>query len=392
MRRLLLLVGAVVFVDTMFFAALTPLLPEFTARLGLSKAEAGVLAGAYAAGALAGGIPGGLSAARIGVKPTVLLGLGGMAVTTVTFGFAEAYWLLVAARLLQGWASAFSWTAALSWLVAAAPPHRRGELIGAAMGAAIFGALFGPVVGAIASTTSVELAFSSVAVLAAGLAVWAWRTPAFPPRPRQPVRLVFQALRDPATAVAVWFVALPALFFGTLGVLGPLRLDELGWGAIAIGATWLVTAGVEGLLAPVVGRISDRRGRLVPLRAGLVGAIPVAAAIPWLPGPWTLALFVLASGVTFGLFWAPAMSLLTDRAEALGLEHAYAFALVNMAWAPGAVVGAAAGGAVAQATGDAVPYLALAAACVVTLGAIGRLARVQPARTVGPGVRSPASR
>lgn len=392
MRRLLLLVGAVVFVDTMFFAALTPLLPEFTARLGLSKAEAGVLAGAYAAGALAGGIPGGLSAARIGVKPTVLLGLGGMAVTTVTFGFAEAYWLLVAARLLQGWASAFSWTAALSWLVAAAPPHRRGELIGAAMGAAIFGALFGPVVGAIASTTSVELAFSSVAVLAAGLAVWAWRTPAFPPRPPQPVRLVFQALRDPATAVAVWFVALPALFFGTLGVLGPLRLDELGWGAIAIGATWLVTAGVEGLLAPVVGRISDRRGRLVPLRAGLVGAIPVAAAIPWLPGPWTLALFVLASGVTFGLFWAPAMSLLTDRAEALGLEHAYAFALVNMAWAPGAVVGAAAGGAVAQATGDAVPYLALAAACVVTLGAIGRLARVQPARTVGPGVRSPASR
>ncbi len=392
MRRLLLLVGAVVFVDTMFFAALTPLLPELTARLGLSKAQAGVLAGAYAAGALAGGIPGGLSAARIGVKPTVLLGLAGMAVTTVTFGFAEAYWLLVASRLLQGWASAFSWTAALSWLVAAAPPHRRGELIGAAMGAAIFGALFGPVVGAIASTTSVELAFSSVAVLAAGLAVWAWRTPAFPPGPPQPVRLVFRALRDPATAVAVWFVALPALFFGTLGVLGPLRLDELGWGAIAIGATWLVTAGVEGLLAPVVGRISDRRGRLVPLRAGLVGAIPVAAAIPWLPGPWTLALFVLLSGVTFGLFWAPAMSLLTDRAEALSLEHAYAFALVSMAWAPGAVVGAAAGGAVAQVAGDAVPYLALTAACVVTLGAIGRLAQAQPARTAGPGVRSPARR
>lgn len=392
MRRLLLLVGAVVFVDSMFFAALTPLLPDYAARLGLSKAEAGALAGSYAAGALAGGLPGGLAAARIGVRPTVLLGLGGMAVTTVTFGFADAYWLLLAARFLQGWASAFSWTAALSWLVAAAPPHRRGELIGAAMGAAIFGALFGPVVGAVASATSIELAFSSVAVFAAGLAVWAWRTPAFPPREPQPLRVLFRALRDSATAIAAWFVLLPALFFGTLGVLGPLRLDELGWGALAIGATWLVTAGVEGLLAPVAGRISDRRGRLVPLRAGLVGAIGVAAAIPWLPRAWTLALLVVLSGVTFGIFWAPAMSLLTDRAEALGLEHAYAFALVNMAWAPGAAVGAAAGGAVAQATVDAVPYLVLTGACVVTLGAVGRLRTAQPARTAGPGVRAPASR
>lgn len=374
MRRLLLLVGAIVFVDTMFFAALTPLLPEFADELGLSKTGAGILAGAYAAGAFAGGIPGGLAAARLGVRPTLLLGLAGMAITTVTFGLADVYWLLVAARLLQGLASSFSWTAALTWLVAAAPPARRGELIGAAMGSAIFGALFGPVLGGIASATSIELAFSSVAVLAFVLAVWAWRTPAFAPGEPQPVRLLFRAALDPRVASGVWFVALPGLFFGTLGVLGPLRLDALGWGAVAIGATWLVAAGLEGSLAPVIGRVSDRRGRLAPLRAGLVGSIPVAAAIPWLPRAWLLALFVVLSGLTFGTFWTPAMSLLSDSAEALGLEHAYAFALVNMAWAPGAVAGAAAGGAVAEATSDAVPYLVLAAACVLSLAALTRIA------------------
>src|SRR6188472_264737 len=73
-RRLLLLVGAVVFVDSVFYAALTPLLPELADDLGFSKAAAGALAGAYAFGALAGGIPAGLVAARLGVKPTVLLG------------------------------------------------------------------------------------------------------------------------------------------------------------------------------------------------------------------------------------------------------------------------------------------------------------------------------
>ena len=45
-RKLLLLVGAVVFVDSVFFAALTPLLPELADELGFSKAAAGALAGA----------------------------------------------------------------------------------------------------------------------------------------------------------------------------------------------------------------------------------------------------------------------------------------------------------------------------------------------------------
>lgn len=373
-RRLLLLVGAVVFVDSMFFAALTPLLPQLGSTLGLSKTELGVLSGAYAFGALLGGIPSGLAAARIGVKPTLLAGLAGMAVTTVTFGFADVYWLLVVARLLQGVSSAFSWTPGLAWIVAAAPRGRRGELIGAAMGAAIFGALFGPVLGAVAAETSRGLAFSSVAVLAAALAVTAWRTPSFAPGERQPLRLLLTALRDREALIAVWLVALPGLFFGALGLLGPLRLHELGFGAAAIGATWVVAAGLEAILAPLIGRASDRRGRLWPLALGLAGAAVVGAALPWPPWGLLLAVLVVLSGVTVGALWAPAMSLVSDRAEAMGLDHAYAFALVNMAWAPGAFVGPAAGGALAQATSDTVPYLLLAGGCALTLGVLWRSA------------------
>ena len=55
MRRLLLLVAVLVFVDTMLYAALAPLLPTFADDLGLSKARAGALVAAYAAGALVGG-------------------------------------------------------------------------------------------------------------------------------------------------------------------------------------------------------------------------------------------------------------------------------------------------------------------------------------------------
>jgi MFS family permease len=382
-RKLLLLVGAVVFTDTMFFAALTPLLPDYADRLDLSKAEAGVLSSAYAAGALLGGLPAGLAAARLGVKPTVLLGLAGTAVTTFTFGLADVYWLLVGARLLQGLASALTWTAALAWLVAAAPPGRRGELIGSAMGAAIGGALLGPVVGGAASVVGTGWAFGSVAVLAAGLGAWAVATPAFPPHPPQPLRLLLDALRDRTVLAGVWFVLLPALLFGVLGVLAPLRLDELGFGAVAIGATFLIAAGVEALLNPALGRLSDRRGRLLPLRAGLIASLIVTATIPWIGEQWLLAAFVVVAGMSFGAFWAPALSLLADASEAIGLDHAYGFALMNLAWAPGAAAGAAFGGGVADATADWVPYLALAAACAATVGAISRL-RVAPAARPAP--------
>jgi len=380
MRRLLLLVGAIVFVDTMFFAALTPLLPQYAEDLGLSKAGAGLLAASYALGALVGGIPGGISAARFGVRPTVLVGLAGMAVTTVTFGFAESIWLLDTARFLQGVASSFSWTASLAWLVAAAAPERRGETIGAVMGAAIVGALFGPVLGGIASVTGTGPAFASVAVLALGLAVAAWRTPAFTPEHPQPFSRLVGALRDRGVVASIWFVLVPALLFGTLNVLGPLRLDVLGLSALAIGATWLVAASFEAALSPLIGRFSDRRGRLAPLRVGLIGSAAATALLPWIDRGWVLAAAIVLAACAFGSFWTPSMSMLADRAEAIGLDYAYGFALINLAWAPGAAAGSALGGAAARATSDAAVYLTLSALCIATLLLLApRLREPQPA-------------
>jgi len=66
------------------------------------------------------------------------------------------------------------------------------------------------------------------------------------------------------------------------------------------------------------------------------------------------------------------MSLVTDAAEESGLEYGYAFALVNVAWAPGQAGGAAIGGALASATSDAVPYSLLTVLCLVTLAVLAR--------------------
>jgi MFS family permease len=372
MRRLTILVGAIVLVDTMFFAVLTPLLPHYVHVLGLSKARAGLLAGMYPAGALVAGIPSGIATARLGVKPSVVIGLTMLIVTTVAFGLANAQWSLDLARFLQGVSSSFTWTGALAWLIAAAPPGRRGQLIGSAFGAAIVGALFGPVIGAVASYTGTASAFAGVALLAGILLAAALRTPAATPHAPQPLRMLFRALAVPRIRLGVWLVALPALLFGNLSVLVPLRLSHLGWGAAAVGATYLVSAGVEAASSPLLGRASDLYGRFLPLRAALVGSAIMSAVLPWPDRAWLLALLVVFAGLAYGSFWTPAMSMVTDEAEAFGLDYGYAFALVNIAWAPGQAGGAAIGGVMASATSDAVPYVALALICAATLAIVAR--------------------
>ena len=372
MRRLLLLVGGTVFVDTMFFVALTPLLPDYAEEFHLSKAGAGVLAAAYPAGAFVAGIPSGVAAVRFGPRPTTIAGLLLIAVTTFIFATGDSILVLDLSRFAQGIGSALAWTAGLTWLISETPADRRGQTIGTAMATAIVGALFGPVLGGIASVVGKAPAFGAAGLFAVGLAVWAATMDAPRPTVPQPLRLLVSALRDRRIAIGVWFVALPALFFGTLSVLAPLRLEELGFSAVAIGTLWLVMAALEAAANPTVGRISDRVGRLTPMRASVLTASIVTALLPWPNRALLLAPLVVLAGVAFGSFWTPAMSLLADQAEHLGLEYAYMFALINIAWAPGQALGAAGSGALAEATSDAVPYLLLSCACLITFAVLWR--------------------
>jgi MFS family permease len=283
--------------------------------------------------------------------------------------------LLDSARFLQGFASSCSWTAGLAWLVADAPAESRGRLIGSAMGAAIFGAMLGPVIGGLASVTSTEATFGGVACLGFVLAAAAATTPSLHAPRRQSVSLLFRALGSRRMLASTWFVAVPALAFGTMNVLGPLRLHVLGLSAVAIGAVWLVGAALEATSAPFVGHLSDRRGRLLPLAAGLLGAGLLLALFPVLDArTWLFVPAIVACSFALGSFWAPAIAMASDEADATGLDYAWSFTLINLAWAPAQIGGAAGGGALAELTSDAVPYLVLAALCALTLGALWKSA------------------
>ncbi len=381
MRRLFPLVAAVIMLDTMFYAAITPLLPEYADDLGLSKTGAGVLTASYAAGTLIAALPSGFLAARIGSRQAMLVGLGLIAVSSVAFAFAKTVVILDVARFAEGVGGACAWTGGLTWLMTAAPVERRGEIIGAALAAAIFGILLGPVIGGIATVTGPEVVFTGVAVLAAGLGIRVLATPGLPATGVPPVRSVLTAIASRPVLFAGWLVALPAVFSGTFNVLVPLHMDELGASGVAIGAAFLIAAGIEVFTAPLIGRFSDRRGRVAPIRAGLLAAAVCALILPLPETAVLVAVTLVAVVLAMSLIWTPAMALLSDKAEAAGLDLAFASAMVSFAWAAGQVVGGSAFGGLADAASDAASYGVIAALFVITLVAYGGLAR----RSSAPG-------
>jgi MFS family permease len=365
-RRLLPLCAAVVLADTMLYAALTPLLPELSEEYGLSKGGSGLLVAAFAIGALAAALPSGVAAARLGPKTSVLAGLALMSAASLGFAFAGDPWALGIARFVQGAGSTLSWAGSSTWLVAAAPREQRGQVLGTAISAAVAGALLGPVIGSVASTVGIAPTFAAVSVIGGVLIAWTLATPGAPAEP-QPLRALWPVLRSPNFLSGLWLMLLPALLFGVLAVLIPLDLAAAGWGAAAIGAVFLVGAAAEVVMHPLIGRYSDRRGRLAPMRAALVASAVVSLALAWAGPAGLVAALSFVAFLAYGSFFAPASAYVSDAAERAGLTQGLAFGVVNGAWAVGNAVGPSVGGGIADAVGDAVPFLLCAAICAATL-------------------------
>lgn len=367
MRRLLFLASAMIFFDVAFFAAIAPLLPGYVDDLGLSKAQAGILSAAYAAGTLIASLPAGLVATRVGPRRTVICGLLLLGVSSLAFGLVDEINLLDAARFTQGVAGALIWAGALTWLITSAPDESRGRVIGTALGTAVAGALLGPVLGAVAAAVGTGPVFGSVLLISLGLAYAASRLPEVRAPERQSLREVAATLLSRPIRDAAIFVAVPSVMFGAVEVLVPLRIDSLGGGHGIIAAGFVAGAALEATLAPMAGRLSDRIGRRTPYVTGLTicAVAMVGVALAQTLGGVLAALIVTSLGA--GLCFAPALTLLSDTAESSNLHQGFAAGLSNMAWASGQVAGGVGGGVVASLTGNALPSIGIAVLLLLTV-------------------------
>ncbi|MCO5314825.1 MAG: MFS transporter [Solirubrobacterales bacterium] len=371
MRRLLILACVCVFLEVTFFAVLTPLLPTFKQDHQLSEGAAGILAGAFAAGSLVFALPGGWMAARVGPRKSVITGLAGLGVFSTVFGFADHIVVLDASRFLQGAFGSLVWSGSIAWVVSAGPAARRGALLGTVMASAVVGEMLGAPLGALAHVLGTEVVFGAVIFIAAGLIAVAVTVPDAAEADGQSLQEARFRLRGSVVPRAVLMMAASPIAFGLLVFAAPLRMDDLGAGPGLIAAAFACGSLVEATIGPMTGRLSDRVGRTAPF---FIGSMALAAAVVGL-GVFDVLplLFISVVVAAFGAGFAitPASALVSEAATSAGLNQGYASGGANMAWGGGQMVGAVAGGMLAQQFGFLVPCLITA----VFVAAIGLMAR-----------------
>jgi multidrug resistance protein len=359
----LVVTGLAFFTDMLLYYLLVPLLPRYAAELHLSQMRVGVLFGSYAVALLAATLPVGRLTDRHGRRSVMLIGLLGLGATTLLFAFAKAYWLLVLARALQGVAGAATWLPGMALLADHFGPEERGKAMGLAFAAANVGALMGPPVsGFLDQHAGPRAPFlvgaALVLVDAAGRAFLLKEGERAPSGPIPWRVLLAHPLIRAFTGAMVLASGLWALIESTL----PLHLSgRLGLGPAAIGLCFAMAALSHTCASPLMGRLSDRIGRVKVLRIGLALCL-VALPLPvFMPGIGTVIAALVLLGATASFVMAPCGPAVADAVESLGrTDYASGFALLNIAYAVGMVAGPFAGSALVELCGIRSAFVVLA--------------------------------
>ncbi len=350
----LVVVGLAFFTDTVVYAMLPPLLPEYARLHGLSQTHLGFLFGSYAGALLLAALPLGTWADRHGRRGPFLGGLVGFGASTILFAFAGNFPLLLVARVLQGVAAAATWVAGLSMVADHFPANQRGKAMSTVFACANLGLFLGPAfAGWMTRVWDIRAAFlfaAGLAVLDAGVRITL--LPEDPPG--QPAGSGYLGLlRDGTVRVFAGAMVLGSLLGAVLEAVLPLHLSKhLGMDAMAIGLAFTTTALASIVTSPLVGHWTDRRGPWGPLRLGMGLAAVLLATAPFLPGRAAVFAYMLAMGSTCSLLMSPCGPALAGHVEGKGsTDFGSVFSLLNIAFSLGLMVGPVVGSALADLAG-----------------------------------------
>ncbi len=146
-RRATAIIFGIVLLDMMGIGLIAPLTPYLTERFSDSAIQVGILTAAYSAAQFIFAPVLGALSDRFGRRPVLIFSLLGTAIGYFIFAQAQVYWLLVAARLLDG-ATGGNISTAQAYIADITPPKDRAKTFGL-MGAAFgLGFTLGPGLGA----------------------------------------------------------------------------------------------------------------------------------------------------------------------------------------------------------------------------------------------------
>jgi len=359
------LLFAAIFVAELGWAGISPLLPHYQDRFGLTDTATGVVLSIAAVGILLVSLPASALSSRIAVRTLTLWGTGSLAVGNLIVGVASSYPMLLAGRWFVGIGLGTMWVTATAWLHDAAGEDAPKALALTTTVVGV-GSLVGPAIaGYLGERFSLGTPFVELGIVCALAGVMLAFAPGYEGREPEPgppfLEMVRAARVDAMMITSLVLTLVVALMWMTTELLAPLRLDGLGYSATAIGVVFSGSSILFAASSALTARRADRFATIrIAARWTAAFAIGLVIVIVSSSAAATIA-FLLVMGVTSGVMVALTYPLGAVGAREGGFSVAVVGALLNIVWAISGIVGPIFGGSISQAAGDHVVFGGLAA-------------------------------
>lgn len=153
------------------YGVISPALPSFARSFGVSIKAVTFLVTVFSLARLCFAPVSGQLVQRLGERRIYIGGMVIVAVSTGACAFSQAYWQLLAFRVISGIGSTMFYVSALGLMIHISPPDARGRVAGLFTTSFMVGAVGGPAVGALAAGWGLTAPFIVYGVALLGVAV-----------------------------------------------------------------------------------------------------------------------------------------------------------------------------------------------------------------------------
>jgi len=317
--------GLAIFSSTM---AKNPVLPLFIRALDVPMVTVGFIAAASTVVGIFVSLPAGILSDIIGRRRVILLAAIVFATAPFFYLLVSAPWQLVLVRIYHGLATAILGPVAMA-AVADTFDERRGERMGWYSSATMVGRFLAPFVGgALIFGEDFHWVYLATGIIGTLSLIAALRLPLSTTvatsagdvlkRERGEMKkeiiaiLTHRGILATSTAEAVQYFA-----FGCLEVFLPIYLHEqAGFAPLMIGLLFTIQIVVATLTKPIMGRLSDRYGRVLMIIAGLILGGTTTALITYSTNYLVLAVLIGLFGLGLATVTASSAALVADLSQA----------------------------------------------------------------------------
>lgn len=336
-QRELVTLGTTSFVLILGMSLVAPVLPLYTADLGVSTGAIGMVIAAFAFGQVLFAPFGAIVASRIGFRFTAMTSGLITACTALLAASVDTFGPLLVLRLIQGAGTGLYTTAALARLLDVTPTSDTGRMLSRYQGSLLIAVSAGPVIGGwtaeafgLRSPFVVWGALSLVATVASTMMIPAGRTAVIVDA--APVVRRRSSLRTLAAhpRFRVAMVVTLIIFWARQGIrntaLPLIAAGEFDMSPGLIGTVMAAATLLNAAALPHAGRVIDRSGRRPVLVWGSAATALSVLCIAVVTSPWTLAAVVVGVGVASGYGSICSAAIVaeigpTDRPVALGIQR-----------------------------------------------------------------------